>query len=88
MKFIDINCGSAHTILKSYKNEWFVMGSNNYSECLLANAYADDISIPTKICLNYLKRKMKLSMNYGKIIQLIPGYFETIIILQNFCPVE
>ena len=72
---IQISCGNNHTIIKSFKDNFYSFGNNSNNQCLF-DTFGAKIFRPTKIPLNSIAK----SMNIDKpIINLIPGYDTTYI---------
>ena len=64
----EINCGSFHSIIKT-NNNFYSFGDNSDDELIL-NTTQNEIKIPTKIDIEYVKRN---TGNNGDIIDIIPG---------------
>ena len=73
-----IKCGSFHTIIKTYNNEYYSFGDNSANELLLIHRIDDTkIYIPTLINNDYIK---DCTQYFGDIIDIIPGHDETFIL--------
>ena len=76
---IDVKCGSSHTIVKTYPNEFYSFG-NNQDKQLLIHTNGDSTHKPTLIS----KDKLCTSIgNNSDIIDLIPGFYQTFILQKN-----
>ena len=68
---INIMCGNEHSIIKTIFGQYYSFGSNYNKQCLINTIKSNNINIPTKINLNYIKN----NIGYNKeIINIIPGW--------------
>ena len=74
---IGVKCGWYFTIIKSDKNEYYSFGINADKELLL-DLKVDQISVPTKISIQYIQNNITKSNK--AILDLIPGYQKTYIL--------
>ena len=82
--YMDVRCGSTHSIIKNRDNEYYSFGKNIQEQLLLdKNKHKSTVYVdtPTLIDMDYLMDKMDC---IGKIIDLIPGYDSTMIVIQPY----
>ena len=72
----DIKCGGHHSIILTYKNEYYSFGFNDKNQCLL-NIKKNSIHKPTKISIKYIQKKTKSNK---KIIDIFPADLDTYIL--------
>ena len=76
-----IKIGDSHSVFKTLNNAYYIFGSNRYGQCfgsLFQENISDEIVTPIRIDV-ILKEKY----NIKSIIDIIPGFFNTVVICQQ-----